>query len=460
METLVHDARLNLDIKMESADMPSTQNSGENGITLKLKGMGEQRLTMNTDATSKKIGAFNLIEEISANMEKSFAPYVEPLMPIVKEHMVFEYSKEIRKAALKTFTNMLVAVGEPANIQLFQTAVPMYLQQIKANLEKERYKAVKTYIKELGNALKALNKHNSQARDFLTMEQMQQLGPLMKGTLDLVTLLRNETQTSIAAAKKGFEMDEEDMEIIKEELAKVSRTSSYVMELSGQLVDIFKGAVEPVIKENCLNFFALALNNFKDLTEDELLDCMCFFCDFIEHASHSDANVMTDLSVKFLEIAAANEESDDVLQTVIYGLGVFGFYLTQEQFAPFIAQTVTMIKTKISLPEAFDQDNIVASESSMGALAKLCYRQLDGKNLTNADLVAVLSRMPYGAEETEAQTTHKTLLEEFIAGNKVLAENKDAVKNALEKIAKHIDEQTDDSEVDVLRVQAKGTGLG
>lgn len=119
METLVHDARLNLDIKMESADMPSTQNSGENGITLKLKGMGEQRLTMNTDATSKKIGAFNLIEEISANMEKSFAPYVEPLMPIVKEHMVFEYSKEIRKAALKTFTNMLVAVGEPANIQLF-----------------------------------------------------------------------------------------------------------------------------------------------------------------------------------------------------------------------------------------------------------------------------------------------------------------------------------------------------
>lgn len=108
-------------------------------------------------------------------------------------------------------------------------------------------------------------------------------------------------------------MDEEDLDVIKEELSKVSRTSSYVMELSGQLVDIFKGAVEPVIKENCLNFFALALNSFKELTEDELLDCMCFFCDFIEHASHTDANVMIDLSSKFMEIAAANEESDDVL---------------------------------------------------------------------------------------------------------------------------------------------------
>lgn len=134
----------------------------------------------------------------------------------------------------------------------------------------------------------------------------------MKGALNLVTLLRNETKQSIEAAKKGFDMDEEDLEVIKEELAKVSRTSSYVMELSGQLVDIFKGAVEPVIKENCLNFFALALNSYSELTEDELLDCMCFFCDFIEHASHGDANVMVELSAKFMEIAAAKEDSDDV----------------------------------------------------------------------------------------------------------------------------------------------------
>lgn len=48
----------------------------------------------------------------------------------------------------------------------------MYIQQIKTNLEKERYKAVKIYIKEFGNAIKALNKHNSQAREFLSMGQI------------------------------------------------------------------------------------------------------------------------------------------------------------------------------------------------------------------------------------------------------------------------------------------------
>ena len=61
-----------------------------------------------------------------------------------------------------------------------------------------------------------------------------------------------------------------------------------------------------------------------------------------------------------------------------------------------------MIKAKISSPEAFSEEKIVESESSMGALAKLCYKQMDNKNLTSADLVAVLSRMPYGAEEVEA----------------------------------------------------------
>jgi len=36
-------------------------------------------------------------------------------------------------------------------------------------------------------------------------------------------------------------MDEEDMEQIKQDLAKVSGVASQIMELTGQLVEIFKG---------------------------------------------------------------------------------------------------------------------------------------------------------------------------------------------------------------------------
>lgn len=60
-------------------------------------------------------------------MGTSFAPYVEPLLPIIVKHMQFEYSKAIKKLALKTFTNMLVAIGEPQNILTLQEAFPLYI---------------------------------------------------------------------------------------------------------------------------------------------------------------------------------------------------------------------------------------------------------------------------------------------------------------------------------------------
>ena len=48
---------------------------------------------------------------------------------------------------------MLVAVGEPLNIQLFQQAFPTYVQQIVAGLSKMDKKAVKLYVKMLAESL-------------------------------------------------------------------------------------------------------------------------------------------------------------------------------------------------------------------------------------------------------------------------------------------------------------------
>ena len=69
-------------------------------------------------------------------MGTAFAPYCEPLLPIITEHMTYSHSKAIRKYALKTFKNILIALGEPNNITLFQQAFPVYLAQINAGLNK------------------------------------------------------------------------------------------------------------------------------------------------------------------------------------------------------------------------------------------------------------------------------------------------------------------------------------
>lgn len=121
LHTIVTDANLSLDFKMESADMPVTdKNLGMNIKMPEIKGMGEQRVSMNTDNLQKKLGAFVLLNQVSEKMGTAFAPWVEALFPLVKEHMTFPHHKEISKLALQTFANMLVSVGEPNNVNLFQ----------------------------------------------------------------------------------------------------------------------------------------------------------------------------------------------------------------------------------------------------------------------------------------------------------------------------------------------------
>ena len=95
-----------------------------------------------------------------------------------------------------------------------------------------------------------------------------------------------------AINNKNIDLDEEDEETFKETLAKISAASTYVMEISGQLVLNFKQNVASIVKSNFLNFFALNLNNYKTISESELLDATCFFCDFIEYSYHDDSQMI------------------------------------------------------------------------------------------------------------------------------------------------------------------------
>lgn len=80
LQQLVTDANLDVDFKIENSDLPAGQNQGFN---LKIKGLGEQRISMKTDALVRKTSAFGLLVEVSENMGNAFAPYVEPLLPII-----------------------------------------------------------------------------------------------------------------------------------------------------------------------------------------------------------------------------------------------------------------------------------------------------------------------------------------------------------------------------------------
>jgi hypothetical protein len=92
MPNLINDTKLNIDIKMESAELPN-EKEGNAGFTFKMKGFeGNQRISMNTSALESKLSAFKLITMISESMGQSFAPYAEVVLPIMVENMTYQFS--------------------------------------------------------------------------------------------------------------------------------------------------------------------------------------------------------------------------------------------------------------------------------------------------------------------------------------------------------------------------------
>lgn len=116
---LVNDSKVDIDIKMESAEMPKTTENA--GFTFKLKGLeGNQRLTMNTSALEAKVSAFRLMNLLSENLGTAFAPFVETILPIVLENTTYKFSGAVRKYSMKTLVNTLTALGLPHSVTLFK----------------------------------------------------------------------------------------------------------------------------------------------------------------------------------------------------------------------------------------------------------------------------------------------------------------------------------------------------
>jgi hypothetical protein len=135
--------------------------------------------------------------------------------------------------------------------------------------------------------------------------------------------------------------------------------------------------VANLVKTHFLNYFAINLNSYKNLTESELLDATCFFCDFIEYSFHTDASMIGELNSKFLEIFNSGDDiaTTDVKQTLSYGLGVFSKYIPNASYSAIAPQVLHALNSMISAADAFTEDLVVSTESALGALGKIIYNQ-------------------------------------------------------------------------------------
>ena len=100
-------------------------------------------------------------------MDKTFAPYVEKILPIMTSNINYQYSKVIRKYSLKTIMNILYAVGEPNNVQIFKQVFPAMTLMLNVSLNRKDLKELKFLLKYLFLFIKTLNETNKESRNYL-----------------------------------------------------------------------------------------------------------------------------------------------------------------------------------------------------------------------------------------------------------------------------------------------------
>lgn len=251
-------------------------------------------------------------------------------------------------------------------------------------------------------------------------------------------------------SKKTYELDEEDMEDLKEDIAKVSRLASQIMELTGQLCDIFKDAAFDTVRDNAQTFFATQLQAYQSKTDDEVQDSLCFFCDFVDNTKARDASdLVIELAKKFHEVMHSElfKEDPDIRQTCLYGLGSFGYHVPSGAYGALLPTVVKMLKDVVMAEDAFGEDNIVLTENAMAGIARLSYKQMDGATLQESDLIGVLNKMPFTAEDIENQNSHQLLVDQFAKADSIINSPnvKPAATAVIQRIIAHIDEKGNES---------------
>lgn len=122
-------------------------------------------------------------------------------------------------------------------------------------------------------------------------------------------------------------------------------------------------------------------------------------------------------------------------------------------FAPYLAKSAALFKAHVSKEDAFEDENIISTENTLGGLAKLGYAHLEGTHVTTADLVGVFSRFPFTSEQNEAQLSHAMLIEQYQNPASIVRTDagvKAAAEAALAKIKAYFLEQGETSEVEIL----------
>ncbi|XP_039030955.1 importin-5-like [Hibiscus syriacus] len=173
-------------------------------------------------------------------------------------------------------------------------------------------------------------------------------------------------------------------------------------EILGTLIKTFKVSFLPFFDE--LSSYLTPMWG-KDKTAEERRVAICVFDDVVEQCREA-ALKYYDTYLPFM-LEACNDETPDVRQAAVYGLGVCAEF-GGPVFKPIVGEALSRLNAVIGHPNALLPENVMAYDNAVSALGKICLFHRNSIDATQV-VPAWLNCLPIKGDLIEAKVVHEQL---------------------------------------------------
>nr|XP_009757753.1 PREDICTED: importin-5-like [Nicotiana sylvestris] len=362
--------------------------------------LGDKRIGIKTSVLEEKATACNMLCCYADELKEGFYPWIDQVAPTLVPLLKFYFHEEVRKAAVSAMPELLRSAKLAVEKGIAQGRNESYVKQLSdyiiPALIEALHKEPDTEI--CASMLDAINECVQISGLHLDEGQVRSIVEEIKQVITASSSRKRER----AERAKAEDFDAEENELLREENEQEEEVFDQVGEILGTLIKTFKAAFLPFFDE--LSSYLMPMWG-KDKTAEERRIAICIFDDVAEQCREA-ALKYYDTYLPFL-LEACNDESPDVRQAAVYGLGVCAEY-GGSVFKPLVGEALSRLNVVIRHPNALQPENVMAYDNAVSAVGKIC--QFHRDSIDSAQVVpAWLNCLPIKGDLIEAKVVHDQL---------------------------------------------------
>lgn len=399
MPPLLQSASLKPDVTITSADSDNDIDDSDDE-SMETITLGDKRIGIKTSVLEEKATACNMLCCYADELKEGFFPWIDQVAGTLVPLLKFYFHEEVRKAAVSAMPELLRSAKLAIEKGQSQGRDVSYLKfltdSIIPALVEALHKEPDTEI--CASMLDSVNECLQISGMLLDEKQVKSIVEEVKQVITASSSRKRER----AERAQAEDFDAEEGELIKEENEQEEEVFDQVGEILGTLIKTFKASFLPFFEE--LSSYLTPMWG-RDKTPEERRIAICIFDDVAEQCREG-AIKYYDTYLPFL-LEACNDETPDVRQAAVYGLGVCAEF-GGSVFKPLVGEALSRLNAVIQHPNALHPDNVMAYDNAVSALGKICQFHQDSIDSTQV-VPAWLNCLPIKGDLIEAKVVHDQL---------------------------------------------------